>query len=132
MAASIIGKALIVAWSFTLTNLGQTPQIINLGPAPTDANYVPFFATLRNCNLADANGLIISAGTNATNPTNVINSISIGAGMNQNLNGYIPYGLGGNSIVPADKDLYVEYSLPKTYPATDKPIVVDILAYPTS
>lgn len=133
MAAGIVGKALIVAWSFTLTSLGPAPQIINLGPAPTDSNYVPFFMTLRNINAKDAVGLQMSMGTDYKNPINVLNYPDmVSESMNQNLNGYFPYGMGGNSIVPADQNLYVEYSLPHAYPTTDKPIAVDVLAYPTN
>lgn len=133
MAAGIIGKALIVAWSFTLSNLGPTPQIINLGPAPTDNNYVPFFMTLRNIKCKDAVGLQMSMGTDYKTPVNVLNYPDmITNDMTQDFFGYLPYGMVGNSIVPADQNLYVEYSLPHAYPTTDKPITVDVLAYPTN
>lgn len=135
MAAGIIGKALIVAWSFTLTNLGPTPQIINLGPAPTNSNYVPVECVIRNVQTKVAVGLILSFGTNQKNPINVLDSEgdpSVTKWMAGKFNGYLTYGMSGNSIVPADQNLYVEYSLPKTYPATDKSITIDVLAYPTN
>lgn len=133
MAAEIIGKALIVAWSFTLTNLGSTPQIINLGPAPTVSNYIPVELIIRDAKMKDADGLTMSFGTDSKKPNNVFGPYQIiSKSMNQNINGYRTWDMGGKAIAPADQNLYVEYSLPKAYPASDKPITIDVLAYPTN
>lgn len=131
MTTSIIGKALVVAWSFTLTNLGPTPQIINLGPAPTDNTYLPIEEVigLGKTPISDAAGLKLTLGTIATNPVNVYNYFNCLICGGESGSNYLAQGMWGVSPVPAGKSLYAEYSLPSIFPATDKPITIDILAY---
>ena len=137
MKSAIIGKALVVAWSVTLTNLGPTPQIIDLGAAPTVSDYVPADIIIRNVNESDANGLKVFFATNKKNITDIKKDvawylINIPQGSKGWNWGYTHFSPSGASIIPSDHDLYVEYSLPKIYPANNKPITIDILAYPTN
>jgi hypothetical protein len=126
----MIGKALIVAWSFTLNNLGPVPQVINIGTAPTNENYIPVMAVIKNMDVSQTKGLVITIGTSEQTPNNVVESINAGDNSNPTEKGYMIWGLGGNSIAPAAQNLYVKYSENNKY--NGEPITIDILAYPSN
>lgn len=128
----MIGQALVVAWSFTISSLSTTPQIIDLGSAPKNSDYIPteIIVTFQNNDGSPHTGpaFRISLGTHPKYPQMVF-SASFNAEpkyYHENVN------MSHFHIVPANHDLYVMLqSLSPNFPEQDLPIHVDILAYPS-
>jgi hypothetical protein len=122
----MIGKALVVAWSFTLINPSSLPQVVNVGPAVTQENYVPAAVVVKNSSCRQSFGF--AAGPTYNRPTDIISTTLL-----QRINDMNGYQYGsvyvGAQIYHADSDLYVKYW---GNGCPDKSSVdIDVLAYPT-
>ncbi|GEM_PF-4962464 len=132
----MIGQALVVAWSFTISSLSTTPQIIDIGAAPTNSDYTPVAMGVRYQNIDSKYGVqsySLTVGSNPKNPGSPPYSVmGITADTPEWGNWHATYDIKSFFIVPAGHDLYAEFQSFKTdFPAQDLPIHVDILAYPS-
>lgn len=130
----MLAQALVVAWSFTLSNLGTTPQTIDLGTTPTDSSYVPFAMIIRGEKQptpVQELGLTISLGTSPNDTTNVQQPMEVDGRYKSGDDGYFSatQSLNGGAIVHDSQDLYATYHATNSFPKQNSPIQVDILAY---
>lgn len=108
-----------VIFSVTLTNLSPTPQIIDLGPPPTDNNYRIIgmeFVNPTTGPLQDAFSFNLSMGTDPENPVNVLNEPPATIQPGQfNISqvwgqGYLPLGSTTSNYMPAAQNEYLKFS----------------------
>lgn len=128
----MIGQALVVAWSFTISSLSTTPQIIDLGSAPKNSDYTPVAIIVTSQNNApppsSESSFSISLGTNQKYPNNIFMAsfITEPKYYSQNKN------ISNSYVVPANHDLYaILQSVSPTFPQQELPVHVEILAYPS-
>lgn len=132
-----MGTALILAWSITLSNFSTAPQVINLGPAPTQNNYQITMMVTRNMTrsniLAPASLATVSFGSNPENPTDILSSWPIGGSDEFTAStSVLSAGPGvsnsGSLTLAAGQDLYVQYQDENAVPGESA--TIDIFAYP--
>jgi hypothetical protein len=110
----MVGAPLVLAWSITLTNIGPTPQIIDMGATPTNDAYMISYIQERNVNVTppnlppDRGELNMSVGTDPNNPTNLIP-------LDENLPRYGLFSgkilsIYTDTVIPAGSHLYMQYS----------------------